>query len=312
MNINDFRYLITLSEELNFGKAASLCGISQPSLSTAIRKMERELGVELFERRPQSISLTSAGKAVVRQTEKILREIDELKDIAHQQNDPLSGPLKLGAIYTVSPYLMPGLVRRMTKLAPAMPLILTENYTTELLEELKNGDIDIAITALPIYAHGLSFVPLYDEDLVVAVPHNHPWKNHSCIEHQDLASDHLLLLGNGRCLRNQVLNICPDSARAYQSLIQRTVSGSSLTTIRHMVAQGLGITVLPASAVGQTGGDHLVKTVPFAEPIPTRRIIAVWRKSFTRFRTIEILKNAVSDLSLPGCHFLNLPSVNTP
>lgn len=313
MTLTELKYIVAVARERHFGRAAESCFISQPSLSVAVRKLEDELGVHLFERRFQEISLTPIGEAIVEQAQKVLDEVHHIEEIAMQGQDPLCGPLRLGVIFTISPYLMPGLVHKMLQLAPKMPLILTENYTGELLEQLRAGQIDVAIMALPIHEPGLMLAPLYDEELVVAVPHNHPWANQSEIDREDIRSANLLLLGKGHCLRDQVLAICPESnSKTRQTTsLQKTVEGSSLLTIHHMVAQGLGITVLPSSSLKETSGDDLVKAIPFNKPTPTRRVIIAWRKSFTRLAAIDMIRQAVSSLPMEGCRMLNLPPVSS-
>ena len=313
MTLTELKYIIAVARERHFGRAAESCFISQPSLSVAVRKLEDELGVHLFERRFQEISLTPIGEAIVEQAQKVLDEVHHIEEIALQGQDPLCGPLRLGVIFTISPYLMPGLVHKMLQLAPKMPLILTENYTGELLEQLRAGQIDVAIMALPIHEPGLMLAPLYDEELVVAVPHNHPWANQSEIDREDVRSANLLLLGKGHCLRDQVLAICPEtnSKNRQTSSLQKTVEGSSLLTIHHMVAQGLGITVLPSSSLKETSGDDLVKAIPFNKPTPTRRVIIAWRKSFTRQAAIDMIRQAVTSLPMEGCRMLNLPPVSS-
>ena len=313
MTLTELKYIVAVARERHFGRAAESCFISQPSLSVAVRKLEDELGVHLFERRFQEISLTPIGEAIVEQAQKVLDEVHHIEEIALQGQDPLCGPLRLGVIFTISPYLMPGLVHKMLQLAPKMPLILTENYMGELLEQLRAGQIDVAIMALPIHEPGLMLAPLYDEELVVAVPHNHPWANQSEIDREDVRSANLLLLGKGHCLRDQVLAICPEtnSKNSQTSSLQKTVEGSSLLTIHHMVAQGLGITVLPSSSLKETSGDDLVKDIPFNKPTPTRRVIIAWRKSFTRQAAIDMIRQAVTSLPMEGCRMLNLPPVSS-
>ena len=313
MTLTELKYIVAVARERHFGRAAESCFISQPSLSVAVRKLEDELGVHLFERRFQEISLTPIGEAIVEQAQKVLDEVHHIEEIALQGQDPLCGPLRLGVIFTISPYLMPGLVHKMLQLAPKMPLILTENYTGELLEQLRAGQIDVAIMALPIHEPGLMLAPLYDEELVVAVPHNHPWANQSEIDREDVRSANLLLLGKGHCLRDQVLAICPEtnSKNRQTSSLQKTVEGSSLLTIHHMVAQGLGITVLPSSSLKETSGDDLVKAIPFNKPTPTRLVIIAWRKSFTRQAAIDMIRQAVTSLPMEGCRMLNLPPVSS-
>ena len=313
MTLTELKYIIAVARERHFGRAAESCFISQPSLSVAVRKLEEELGVHIFERRSQEVSLTPVGESIVEQAQKVLDDVRRIEELAVQGKDPLCGPLRLGAIFTISPYLMPGLVHKMLHIAPKMPLILSENYTANLLEQLRAGEIDVAIMALPINEPGLMFMPLYDEEFVVAVPHDHPWAQRSEIHRDEVRSGKLLLLGKGHCLRDQILEACPESAPRNNgtTAIQRTVVGSSLLTIHHMVAQGLGITVLPTSALQETSGDELIKAIPFEKPAPTRRVIIAWRKTFNRMPAIEAIKTAVNGLNLEGCKTLNLPPVSS-
>ena len=204
MTLTELKYIIAVARERHFGRAAESCFISQPSLSVAVRKLEEELGVHIFERRSQEVSLTAVGENIVEQAQKVLEDVRRIEELAVQGKDPLCGPLRLGAIFTISPYLMPGLVHKMLHIAPKMPLILSENYTSNLLEQLRAGEIDVAIMALPINEPGLMFMPLYDEDFVVAVPHDHPWASRNEIHRDEIRSGKLLLLGKGHCLRDQI------------------------------------------------------------------------------------------------------------
>lgn len=313
MTLTELKYIIAVARERHFGRAAESCFISQPSLSVAVRKLEEELGVHLFERRSQEISPTPIGEMIVEQAQKVLEEVRRIEEIAIQGQDPLCGPLRLGAIFTISPYLMPGLVHTILKTVPTMPLILTENYTANLLEQLRAGEIDVAIMALPITEPGLMLAPLYDEEFMVAVPKSHEWAEKSEIRREDVRSGNLLLLGKGHCLRDQILEVCPESSskRGMVSTIQRTVEGSSLLTIQQMVAQGLGITVLPRTAIKELDSDELMRVIPFEKPAPVRRVIIAWRKSFNRMPAIEAIRSAVSSLDLPGCKMLNFPPVSS-
>ncbi len=312
MTLTELKYIIAVARERHFGRAAESCHISQPSLSVAVRKLEDELGVQLFERRSQEVTPTPIGEAIVEQALKVIDEVRRVEQIAAQGQDPLSGPLRLGVIFTISPYLTPGLVREMLKVAPNMPLILTENYTDHLLEQLRDGKIDVAIMALPINEPGMMLAPLYDEDFVVTVPSNHPWAERDTINRDEVQSENLLLLGQGHCLRDQILAVCPErNRRNITTDIQKTVEGSSLLTIRHMVAQGLGVTVLPKTALHEADKDPLIRAIPFEGTAPTRRVIIVWRRSFNREPAIEVIRQAVRNLSLDGCRMLSLPPVSS-
>jgi len=303
MTLTELRYIVALAREKHFGRAAEKCFVSQPTLSQAVRKLEDELGVTLFERSAAEVAVTEIGQKVVEQSQRVLEQANAVKEIAKRGKDPLAGPLKVGVIFTIGPYLLPRLIPILHKRAPQMPLVIEENYTAALSGRLKRGDIDVAIIALPFDEPGMNLQPVYDEPFVVAVPREHPWAKKKSIRADDLAKESLLLLGTGHCFRDQVLNACPALNRSSASpgSIQKTVEGSSLETIRLMVASGLGVTVLPASATPQKAarGD-LLAYVPFTRPAPDRSIVLAWRKSFTRTAAIETLRQAMLAADLPG------------
>jgi LysR family hydrogen peroxide-inducible transcriptional activator len=206
-------------------------------------------------------------------------------------------------IYTIAPYLLPPLVKTMIERVPQMPLVLQENFTARLVELLRQGELDAAIMALPFADQGLMVQPLYDEPFVVALPRNHPWANRKSIDAQELKTETMLLLGNGHCFRDQVLEVCPEMSRFSTSGdgIARTFEGSSLETIRHMVASGIGITVLPrASVPDMDAKDGMLRYLPFSEPSPSRRVVIAWRKSFTRGAAIEAVREAILSCGLHG------------
>jgi LysR family hydrogen peroxide-inducible transcriptional activator len=240
----------------------------------------------------------------------VLEEAAVVKEIAKHGKDPLAGPLKVGVIFTIGPYLLPKLVPLLHKRAPQMPLSIEENYTAVLAEKLKRGEIDVAIVALPFEEQGILTVPVYDEAFVVAVPREHPWATRKSVRAEDLAKESLLLLGTGHCFRDQVLNACPSLNRssATPGSIQKTVEGSSLETIRLMVASGLGLTVLPASAIPlKARAGDLLAYVPFTRPAPDRRVVIAWRKSFPRPQAIEALRQAVRAADVPGIDVVRGP-----
>ena len=307
MTLTELKYIVAVAREKHFGHAAEACYVAQPTLSVAIKKLEDELGVILFERGGTEISVTPIGMQIVAQAERVLEQTAAIKEIAKQNKDPLAGPLRLGVIYTIGPYLLPPLVRRLIDRVPQMPLILQENFTVRLLEALRQGDLDAAIIALPLPDHGMSLQALYDEPFVVAMPRNHPWTSHATISAQDLKSETMLLLGNGHCFRDQVLEVCPEMSRfaSTGNGIQRTFEGSSLETIRHMVASGIGLTVLPSASVPDMHTpDGMLHYAPFSDPQPSRRVVIVWRKSFTRKEAIDAICDAVRDCELPGVTML--------
>ncbi|HEX2519230.1 MAG TPA: LysR substrate-binding domain-containing protein [Castellaniella sp.] len=307
MTLTELKYIVAVARERHFGRAAEACFVSQPTLSVAIRKLEDELGVVLFERGGVEVGITPIGLRVVSQAQRVLEEGAKLREIAHQGHDPLEGPLRVGVIYTVGPYLLPYLVPTQIRQTPQMPLLLQENYTTRLLELLRQGEIDCAIVALPLPETGFAQCALFDEPFFVALPHQHPWAREKEIDSRRLKEETMLLLGAGHCFRDQVLEVCPELSRysASSEGIQRTFEGSSLETIRHMVAAGIGITVLPASALGIRGAEsRLLKYVPFKPPVPDRRVVLVWRKSFPRLVAIEALVHAVRQCGIPGVTML--------
>ncbi len=307
MTLTELKYIVAVAREKHFGHAAEACYVAQPTLSVAIKKLEDELGVILFERGGTEISMTALGAQIVAQAERVLEETAAIKEIAKQNKDPLAGPLRLGVIYTIGPYLLPPLVKNLITQVPQMPLILQENFTVRLLELLRQGELDAAIMALPLPDHGMNQQPLYDEPFVVAVPKQHPWVNRSFVSAQDLKSETMLLLGNGHCFRDQVLEVCPEMSRfaSNGNGIQRTFEGSSLETIRHMVASGIGLTVLPAASVPDIHTQEgLLRYLPFEAPPPKRRVVLAWRKSFTRKAAIDAVCNAVRACQLPGVTML--------
>jgi LysR family transcriptional regulator, hydrogen peroxide-inducible genes activator len=302
MTLTELKYIVAVARERHFGRAAEHCFVSQPTLSVAIKKFEEELNITLFERGGNEISVTPIGAQIIEQAQKVLDEAGTLKELAKVGKDPLAGPLKLGIIYTIGPYLLPHLVKKMIHDAPQMPLILQENFTVKLLELLRAGEIDVAILAEPFSQTGLVTQALYDEPFIVALPKNHEWSARKTVSAEELKKQTMLLLGAGHCFRDHVLEVCPELSRFSQSSegIQRSFEGSSLETIRHMVASGIGITVLPIMATPNLAEDELLRYLPFEGEPPSRRIVLAWRKSFTRSAAIEMVRNAVLSLNLPA------------
>jgi LysR family hydrogen peroxide-inducible transcriptional activator len=312
MTLTELKYIVALAREKHFGRAADACFVSQPTLSVAIKKLEEELNVSLFERGSNEVSLTPVGERVVVQAQRVLEEASAIKAIAQQGKDPLAGPLRVGVIYTIGPYLLPGLVSSMIEKVPSMPLVLQENFTVRLLELLKQGEIDVAVLALPINESGFVIQPLYDEPFIVALPKSHRWALEKTIRSDDLRSENMLLLGAGHCFRDQVLGVCPELSRFSQSSegIQRTFEGSSLETIRHMVASGVGITVLPSSSVpNPVPAESLLNYIPLADDDTRRTVALVWRKSFGRREALDALKECIMACDLNGVEFLDSPQM---
>jgi len=309
MTLTELKYIVAVARARHFGHAAESCFVAQPTLSVAIKKLEDELGVVLFERGGSEVSVTPLGAQIVAQAERVLEQTAAIKELAKQNKDPLAGPLRLGVIYTIGPYLLPPLVKNLIDNVPQMPLVLQENFTVRLLELLRQGELDAAIMALPLPDHGMSMQTLYDEPFVVAMPKSHPWAKRKEISAADLKTETMLLLGNGHCFRDQVLEVCPEMARFSSpgNGMQRTFEGSSLETIRHMVASGIGLTVLPRASVPDMHDKNgLLAFVPFMAPVPDRRVVIVWRKSFTRRAAIDAVCAAVAACNLPGVQMLPL------
>jgi len=298
MTLTEFRYIVALARERHFGRAAEKCNVSQPTLSIAVKKLEDELGVALFERSQGDVRVTPIGTQVVAQAERALAEAARVSEVAAAGKDPLAGPLRLGVIYTIGPWLLPVLVPKLKALAPLMPLYIVEGYTENLLERLKACELDVLVLALPVEEPGLVAQPVYDEAFRTLVPAAHPWAKLKSLRPQQLLDEPLLMLGAGNCFRDQVLDLC---TRASNGESPQVLEGSSLETIRHMVSSGVGVTVMPASSVdGIPAGDPLLRVKHFTEPSPTRRVGLVWRSSFPRHKAIDVMRRAVLDCHLPG------------
>ncbi len=296
MTLNELRYVVAVAQERNFRRAAQKCFVTQPALSLAIQKLEDELGVQIFERGQSEVAVSALGRRIVEQAQRVLEEAQRVKAIAAEGKDPLMGSLRLGAIFTVGPYLLPALIPALHKSAPAMPLEIEENTTAQLEVLLRNGKLDAILIALPFGDAGIATLPLYDEPFAVVVPESHAWAKRKQIDPKDLAKQRVLLLNSGHCFSNQVVEACPELSRKGEDVQQ----GNSLETIRSMVASGLGITVLPVSACSERFQSKLVRAVPFAEPAPTRRIALAWRKSFAREAAVIAVADAVRSLKLAG------------
>lgn len=296
MTLNELRYIVAVAQESSFRRAAEKVYVSQPALSLAIQKLEDELGVQLFERSRTAVSMTPIGELIINQAQRALEEVAQIKNIANQGKDQLVGALKLGAIYTVGPYLLPGLIPVLKKLAPQMPLEMEENQTANLETLLANGRLDVIIIALPFGGPGMATMPLYDEDFSVVVPQDHPWAKKKHIKTEELANEKVLLLNSGHCFSNQVREACAE----FNSAVGEIQQGNSLETIRNMVASGLGITVLPATANAGKYRSQLTREIPFSSPVPARRIALAWRKGFARKEAIEVLAEAIRATNLTG------------
>ncbi len=311
MTLTELRYIVALARERHFGRAAEACFVSQPTLSVAIKKLEEELGVALFERSKTEVAVTPVGERIVEQARRVLDELEGVKRIAQQAQDPLAGPLRIGAIYTVGQYLFPRLVPILHETAPRMPLVIEENYTARLRERLVQGEIDAVLVCLPFEGPGVVTVALYDEPFRVLVPASHAWAKRQAIATEELATETVLLLGAGHCFRDQVVAACPSCVGppAAEGGLQKAVEGSSLETIRYMVASGMGITVLPCTAATGPGqyASTLTEIRVFSDP-PRRSVALAWRVSFPRPRAIEALRQAIHACALECVTYLGGPA----
>jgi len=295
MTLNELKYLVAVADLRHFHRAAARCHISQPSLSAAVKQVEVELGVRIFERSKAGVIVTEVGVEIIAQARRALEAAERVRSCAAAGKHPLEGVLRLGVIHTIAPYLLPGLVGALRRVAPAMPLDVEESTTASLDRMLRGGELDAVILALPYAAPGVEVRPLYDEDLIVAVPTGHPLSKRRSVGVEELDAADLLMLPAGHCLRDQVLGACIESSRQPPAGRQ----GNSLETLRSMVASGLGVTVLPATALVERYASPLVKAVPFAAPRPQRRVAIAWRAGFQRTAAIERIAASIGRLQLP-------------
>lgn len=300
MTLNELRYIVAVAQERNFRRAAEKSFISQPALSLAIQKLEEDLGIRIFERGKSEVTVTAVGSEIVEQAQRALEEVGRIREIAMQGKDQLASTLRLGIIHSVGPYLLPDLIPALKKIAAEMTLEIEENITANLDTLLRNGRLDAIIIALPFGDASVPTRPLYDESFEVVVGTGHHWAKRRSIRAEELASQKVLLLDSGHCFSNQVAEACPDLARKGADIQQ----GTSLETIRNMVASGHGITVLPASANSERYRSPLLEAIPFAKPVPARRIALAWRKSFARDQAIAALVKAIAKTNISGIRHL--------
>ncbi len=311
MTLTELRYIVNLEKERHFGRAAERSFVSQPTLSVAVKKLEDELGVILFERTRGEVKPTEVGSRIVAQARRVLHETQVVEDLARDGKDELAGPIRLGAIYTVGPYLLPGLVPRLRELAPNMPLIIEENFTVKLLEQLRDSELDVVILALPVDLNGLAAWPIYDEDFVAVLPMGHRWAGLKSLPPKRLAEETLLLLGAGHCFRDQVVLACPKCVEPDSSL-SRSLTGSSLETIRYMVASGLGITVAPRAAMEGRDSSADLLALDLADPTPQRQVAMLFRRGFPRMQALKVLREAVLKSGMRGVRWLpDAPTVTS-
>jgi len=277
MNLRDLKYLVALAEHKHFGRAAAACFVSQPTLSTQIRKLEEELGVPLVERAPRKVMLTPAGREAAARARGIVAEVEQMKEAARRSRDPEAGTVRLGIFPTLGPYLLPHVVPAIRERFPQLELLLVEEKSDVLLTQLRNGQLDAALLALPLHDEQLHAEFLFEEPFVLAAPESHPLAAHATLGMNDLADQRLLLLQDGHCLRDQALDVCHLAGALEKSEFQAT----SLETLRQMVAANVGVTLLPMLAVKPpVARSENIRLLGFTgEDAPSRRIAMVWRRS---------------------------------
>jgi len=296
MTLTELKYVVALAQERHFGRAAQKCFVTQPTLSLALAKLEDELGVMLFERNKSEVLVTAKGQAIVEQARRVLDEVGKIGVIAKGSQDQLSGVLRLGVIPTIGTYLLPELVPILRKRAPEMPLAIEENLTGNLAPMLREGELDVVIIALPFSVPGVKILVVYEEPFSVVVPEGHRWQDRKSVKPSELGEENLLVLNSGHCFRDQVLEACPGQSN---TALPEGRAGSSLETIRNMVASGLGVSVLPAGALGARYASKLLKVVPFFSPVPSRKVALAWRTSFDRPAAVEVLADSIRSVKMP-------------
>lgn len=293
MNLRDLRYLVALADLRHFGRAAEACHVSQPTLSTQIRKLEEELGVSLVERAPRHVMLTPAGQDIALRARRVLAEVEQMRETARRTADPEAGSVRLGLFPTLGPYLLPHVVPRIRRRFPRLELLLVEEKTETILHMLRDGKLDAAVLALPLHEDWADSEFLFEEPFLLAVPEGHPLSGRHDLSLADLGDQHLLLLEEGHCLRDQALEVCGLAGAGEKEGFRAT----SLETLRQMVAAGVGVTLLPVLAVKPPVPPSAnLRLLPFRNPPPSRRLALVWRKSSAMAAFLHDLAGELRDL----------------
>ena len=290
MTLSELRFVVSVAQEKNFRRAAAKSFVSQPALSLAIKKIENELGVLIFERNRMGISLTTVGEKIVNQAQIVLEEVDKIKAISVVEKNTQQVEIKIGLIYSIAPYLLPSIIPLVKNSCPEIILEAEEDITTNLIKKLEEGSIDAAIIALPFVVPGIETQPLYDEPFKVLIPTKHPWNNKQKINAKELKNEKILLLDNTHCFSMQVREACPGISDKAE-----VQAGTSLETIRNMVASNLGISILPQSATANNYSNDLINILPFESPIPFRRVAMAFRRGSSKQSSlVKIVKSITS------------------
>lgn len=293
MNLRDLKYIITVAETQHFGRAAQRCFVSQPTLSGQIKKLEEELGVAIFERTNRSVEITPIGEQILVLARQMLEQADAIIQLAQAHQDPLAGPLRVGAIPTLSPYLMPLILLPLRKQHPQMKLVLSEEQTDILLTRLRNHEIDVALLATSVAEDDLQSMPMFDEPFWVAYPRKHKFYAKEKILRRDIEKENLLLLAEGHCLADQAREVCRLKEQAQQNEMT-DLRAASLETLIQLVAAGFGITLVPALAMRgswTTGSGVVAQALGWSDAY--RRISLVYRHSFPRYAALQALAEII-------------------
>lgn len=307
MTLTELRYIVAVAREGHFGRAAESCFVSQPTLSLGVKKIEQELGVTLFERGHHEVVLAAEARPLIEQAARILEQAQYLRALAKRSAMPMEGTLRIGAIGTVGPYLLPYLLPMLHERAPGLSLVIEEQLEAQLTDRLKRGELDLVLVSMPYREAGIETMSLYEEPLVVVLPIAHPLTRKSAISMADLTEETVLLLGEGHCFRDQVLALQPhwEHMPAAAPGANPKLEGSSLETIRCMVASGIGVSVLPCSAAGADRyAQRLVTIRRFAGTSPTRTVALAWRGTYARTAAVDLLADAIRQCPLSGVRML--------
>ncbi len=296
ITVTELKYILAVEKEMHFGRAAATCFVSQPTLSIAIRKLEENLGVTIFERSKTTLLITEIGRQILDKAKIVVEQISEIKAIAKESKATFSTPLKVGAIHTIGPYLFPGLINELNNNDSPINIIIEEGYTENLHKKLNSGELDAIIVASPFDYSGITTELLYTEALEIIIPNNHKWSGKTKIKPEDLYAETLLLLGKGNCFRDEVLQICPKCIDNNKDNTSKMIVTTSLETIKYMVARGLGISIMPSTAL-KNDDNKLYITKKFANLTPTRKVLIAYRSSYFRTSIIQKLINTIQNLS---------------
>ena len=291
MTLSELRFVVSVAQEKNFRRAAAKSFVSQPALSLAIKKIENELGVLIFERNRMGISLTTVGEKIVNQAQIVLEEVDKIKAISAAERNTQQVEVKIGLIYSIAPYLLPSIIPLVKNSSPEIILEAEEDITTNLIKKLEEGSIDAAIIALPFVVPGIETQPLYDEPFKVLIPTKHPWNNKQKINAKELKNEKILLLDNTHCFSMQVREACPGISDKAE-----VQAGTSLETIRNMVASNLGISILPQSATANNYSNDLINILPFESPIPFRRVAMAFRRGSSKKQSLDKIVKSITSV----------------